>query len=104
MRRTPGFWRPCAVECAQLAGLQDYRLQGYERQSGDLRDERPGRALVTGLCADVNRVKVPVLRDWLRAHLPPQQCCGESDELVNFYNVRFQMNLNQGRLRISSTS
>jgi len=55
----------------------------------------PGKGLLTGLCADVNRVKTPILRGL--AARSPYFHNGSADtiqELVNFYNVRFQMGLN----------
>jgi cytochrome c peroxidase len=55
----------------------------------------PGKGLFTGLCADVNRVKTPVLRG-LAARSPyfHNGSAGTIQELVNFYNARFQMGLN----------
>ena len=54
----------------------------------------PGRALVTGACSDVNRGKGPILRG-LAARAPyfHNGSAANLDELVNFYNERFQMNL-----------
>jgi cytochrome c peroxidase len=54
----------------------------------------PGKGLVTGLCADVNRGKGPVLRG-LAARAPyfHNGAAANLHELVNFYNQRFQMNL-----------
>jgi hypothetical protein len=54
----------------------------------------PGKALITGLCSDVNRGKGPVLRG-LAARAPyfHNGSAANLDELVNFYNQRFQMNL-----------
>jgi cytochrome c peroxidase len=53
----------------------------------------PGKALITGLCSDVNRGKGPVLRG-LAARAPyfHNGAAANLDELVNFYNQRFQMN------------
>ena len=53
----------------------------------------PGKALVTGLCSDVNRGKGPILRG-LAARAPyfHNGAAANLDELVNFYNQRFQMN------------
>ncbi len=53
----------------------------------------PGKALITGLCADVNRGKGPILRG-LAARAPyfHNGAAANLDELVNFYNQRFQMN------------
>jgi cytochrome c peroxidase len=54
----------------------------------------PGKGLITGKCADVNRGKGPVLRG-LAARAPyfHNGAAANLDELVNFYNLRFQMNL-----------
>jgi len=54
----------------------------------------PGKALITGLCSDVNRGKGPILRG-LAARAPyfHNGAAANLDELVNFYNQRFQMNL-----------
>jgi hypothetical protein len=59
----------------------------------------PGTGLFTGLCADVNRVKVPTLRG-LSARAPYFHNGSASNlgELVNFYNARFQMNLSPPQL------
>ena len=53
----------------------------------------PGKALITGQCADVNRGKGPILRG-LAARAPyfHNGAAANLDELVNFYNQRFQMN------------
>ena len=55
----------------------------------------PGKALVSGLCADVNHVKVPILRG-LAARAPyfHNGSATNLTELVNFYNARFTMGLN----------
>jgi cytochrome c peroxidase len=54
----------------------------------------PGKGLISGLCADVNRGKGPILRG-LAARAPyfHNGAAANLDELVNFYNQRFQMNL-----------
>ena len=59
----------------------------------------PGRALTTGLCADVNRVKVPNLRG-LSARAPffHNGAASSLQQVVNFYNARFTMNLNPGQI------
>jgi cytochrome c peroxidase len=53
----------------------------------------PGKGLITGLCADVNRGKGPILRG-LAARAPyfHNGAAANLEELVNFYNQRFQMN------------
>jgi cytochrome c peroxidase len=54
----------------------------------------PGKALVTGLCNDLNRLKGPVLRG-LAARAPyfHNGTAATLLDAVNFYNQRFQMNL-----------
>jgi cytochrome c peroxidase len=54
----------------------------------------PGRALITGKCADFNRIKGPILRG-LAARAPyfHNGSAATLTEVVNFYNQRFQMNL-----------
>jgi cytochrome c peroxidase len=53
----------------------------------------PGKALISGLCSDFNRGKGPILRG-LAARAPyfHNGAAANLDELVNFYNQRFQMN------------
>jgi cytochrome c peroxidase len=56
----------------------------------------PGRALVTGKCADIGKVKIPGLRDL--AARPPYFHNGSSATLmdvVNFYDQRFNMMLTE---------
>jgi cytochrome c peroxidase len=54
----------------------------------------PGKALVSGLCSDFNRGKGPILRG-LAARAPyfHNGAAADLQELVNFYNQRFQMGL-----------
>jgi cytochrome c peroxidase len=54
----------------------------------------PGKGLVTGQCGDVNRTKGPVLRG-LAARAPyfHNGAARDLNEVLNFYNQRFQMNL-----------
>lgn len=56
----------------------------------------PGRALITGQCKDLNRIKGPVLRG-LAARAPyfHNGAARNLTEVVNFYNQRFQMNLTE---------
>ena len=53
----------------------------------------PGKGLISGLCSDVNRGKGPILRG-LAARAPyfHNGAAANLEELVNFYNERFQMN------------
>jgi cytochrome c peroxidase len=54
----------------------------------------PGKALLTGKCADVNRIKGPILRG-LAARAPYFHNGAAQDlgQLLDFYNQRFQMSL-----------
>jgi hypothetical protein len=56
----------------------------------------PGKALISGHCADFNRVKGPILRG-LAARAPyfHNGAAANLNELVNFYNQRFQMALSE---------
>jgi cytochrome c peroxidase len=60
----------------------------------------PGRALITGHCADFNRVKGPILRG-LAARAPyfHNGAAANLRELVNFYNLRFEMALSEKQKR-----
>jgi len=54
----------------------------------------PGKALITGKCSDFNRGKGPILRG-LAARAPyfHNGAAKNLKEIVNFYDLRFQMNL-----------
>ena len=58
----------------------------------------PGKALSTGLCADLNHLKIPILRG-LAARAPyfHNGSAPNVAAVVNFYNARFQMGLNPGQ-------
>ncbi len=60
----------------------------------------PGKGLVSGKCADVNRGKGPILRG-LAARAPyfHNGAAANLEELVNFYNQRFQMNFTEKEKR-----
>jgi cytochrome c peroxidase len=63
--------------------------------TGDtIKTSDPGRALVTGKCADLGKVKGPVLRA-LAARAPyfHNGSAASLDEVVNFYDQRFQLHL-----------
>jgi cytochrome c peroxidase len=64
-------------------------LAGTVRYTSD-----PGRALISGHCADVGRVKGPILRG-LAARAPyfHNGAAASLDEVVAFYDARFQMGL-----------
>jgi cytochrome c peroxidase len=58
----------------------------------------PGKALITGKCADFNRTKGPILRG-LAARAPyfHNGAAANLEQLVNFYNDRFAMGLSDGQ-------
>lgn len=89
-----------------LAGLQQltapslpiYQITGCTDLNGNpvvYVTTDPGVALFTGLCADVNRLKVPGLRG-LAARAPyfHNGSAANLSDVVKFYDSRFQMNLN----------
>jgi cytochrome c peroxidase len=78
----------------QIAGCKDANNNPVTYTTTD-----PGKALITGLCSDVNRVKAPILRG-LAARAPyfHNGAATSLAQLVSFYNARFQMNLNQGQM------
>lgn len=89
---------------AQLSApsLPVYQITGCRDANGNpvtYVTSDPGRALQTGLCADVNRVKVPILRG-LSARAPyfHNGSASSLQEVVNFYNARFNMGLNPGQI------
>jgi cytochrome c peroxidase len=63
-------------------------------QTAPIYTSDPGKALLTGNCVDVNRIKGPILRG-LAARAPyfHNGAAATLDDVVNFYNQRFQMNL-----------
>jgi cytochrome c553 len=60
----------------------------------------PGRALITGHCSDFNRIKGPILRG-LAARAPyfHNGAATDLNQVVNFYNQRFQMGLTDRQKR-----
>ena len=64
-------------------------LAGTVRYTSD-----PGRALITGRCGDVGRIKGPILRG-LAARAPffHNGAAASLAQVVEFYNQRFQMGL-----------
>ncbi len=80
-----------------ISGCQNPFAQG---QAESFYTTDPGRALVTGHCADFNRVKGPILRG-LAARAPyfHNGAAANLQELVNFYNRRFDMALSDDQKR-----
>ena len=82
---------------AALAQLSMPDLPVYQIScagSPDVFTSDPGRALITGKCSDVNRIKGPILRG-LAARAPyfHNGAGATLQEVAAFYNLRFQMGL-----------
>jgi cytochrome c peroxidase len=67
-------------------------------QSASFYTTDPGRALITGRCSDFNRIKGPILRG-LAARAPyfHNGSAATLGEVVDFYNLRFQMGLTEAQ-------
>jgi cytochrome c peroxidase len=96
-----------AAGLAQLSmpDLPVYRIDGCPDpfapgQAESFYTTDPGKALISGLCSDFNRIKGPILRG-LAARAPyfHNGAAADLSELVNFYNKRFQMNLTDEQKR-----
>ncbi len=69
-------------------------LVGTARYTSD-----PGRALITGRCADLGRIKGPILRGLpSRAPFFHNGAASTLEQVVAFYNLRFQMGLTPGEM------
>jgi cytochrome c peroxidase len=81
---------------AALAQLSSPDLPVYQVSCGGTNSftTDPGRALITGKCADVGRIKGPILRG-LAARAPyfHNGAAASLGQVVAFYNARFQMGL-----------
>jgi cytochrome c peroxidase len=79
--RTPVFQFTCST---QLGAPSNLAVQTTD----------PGRAMITGHCADIGKFKGPILHG-LAGHAPYFQngSADSLDQVVNFYNQRFQMGL-----------
>lgn len=74
-----------AVTCStKLGGPSNFTVQTTD----------PGRAMISGLCADIGKVKGPILRG-LAARAPyfHDGAADSLNQVVSFYNERFQMGL-----------
>jgi cytochrome c peroxidase len=87
-----------AFTTLNLPPLPVYRITGctdpVTHQPVTYTTSDPGTGLFTGLCSDVNRTQVPSLRG-IAARAPYFHGGGAANlqQVVAFYNVRFQMNL-----------
>jgi cytochrome c peroxidase len=82
------------VPALDISGLPVYTVQCADGTSAQVTDL--GRAMISGKCADVGKVKGPILRG-LAARAPYFHNGGAAtlDDVVEFYNQRFNLNLTQ---------
>lgn len=82
-----------ALPALDTAGLPVYTIQCDNGQP-PVRTTDPGRALISGKCADVGKFKGPILRG-LAARAPyfHNGSARTLDDVVNFYEQRFGLNL-----------
>jgi cytochrome c peroxidase len=85
---------PPNVPVYEIDGCPDPFAESSAGQTTPIYTTDPGKALLTGACGDVNRVKGPILRG-LAARAPyfHNGSARDLNEVLNFYNQRFQMNL-----------
>ena len=78
-----------------IAGLPVYTIR-CNATGATVRVTDPGRALISGKCADIGKVKGPVLRA-LAARGPyfHNGAAATLEDAVEFYNQRFNLNLTQ---------
>jgi len=81
-----------AVPALDIAGLPIYTIQCTDGTEVQVTD--PGRALISGKCADIGKVKGPLLRG-LAARAPyfHNGAAANLGVVVDFYNQRFNLNL-----------
>jgi len=87
-----------AMPALDVSGLPVYSIQcsdGTRKQTTD-----PARALITGKCADVGKTKGPILRG-LAARAPyfHNGSAATLNDVVEFYNQRFVLNLTEEQKR-----
>lgn len=82
------------VAALDIAGLPVYTLQCTDGTTVQVTD--PGRAMISGKCADIGKVKGPILRG-LAGRAPYFHNGGAAtlDDAVEFYNQRFSLNLTE---------
>jgi len=81
-----------ALPALDIAGLPVYTIQCANGTSVQVTD--PGRAMITGKCADIGKVKGPILRGLAgRAPYFHNGAAARLDDVIEFYNQRFNLNL-----------
>jgi cytochrome c peroxidase len=81
-----------ALPALDTSGLTVYTIQCDSGQTVQTTD--PGRALITGKCADIGKLKGPILRG-LAARAPyfHNGSANTLNDVIEFYNERFNLNL-----------
>ena len=81
-----------ALPALDTSGLPVYTIQCDSGETVKTTD--PGRALISGKCADIGKLKGPILRG-LAARAPyfHNGSAATLDDVVEFYNERFHLNL-----------
>jgi cytochrome c peroxidase len=81
-----------AAPALDIAGLPVYTIQCTNGTRVQVTD--PGRALISGKCADIGKVKGPILRALAgRAPYFHNGAAATLNDVVEFYNERFTLNL-----------
>jgi len=85
---------PHILAALQQLSTPDLPVYQVTCPSGTAFTSDPGKALLTGNCGDLNRIKGPILRG-LAARAPyfHNGAAATLEQVVAFYNARFQMNL-----------
>lgn len=83
-----------ALSALDTTGLPVYTIQCSSGKPVQTTD--PGRALITGKCADIGKIKGPILRG-LAARAPyfHNGSAATLNDVVEFYNQRFNLNLTE---------
>jgi len=83
-----------AVPALDITGMPVYTIQCSNGSSVQVTD--PGRAMISGKCADIGKVKGPVLRGLAgRAPYFHNGAAAGLDDVVEFYNQRFNLSLTE---------
>lgn len=83
-----------ALPALDISGLPVYTIQCSHGSTVQVTD--PGRALISGKCADIGKVKGPILRGLAgRAPYFHNGAAVTLSDVVEFYNERFNLNLTE---------
>lgn len=83
-----------ALPALDISGLPVYTIQCSDGSTVQVTD--PGRAMISGKCADIGKVKGPILRGLAgRAPYFHNGAAATLSDVVEFYNQRFGLNLTE---------